>query len=138
MPYGGVRRRPGPLLGGSAILAKRNNQQRLQYLQQLQTIVHQRVHPQKIEKADNIALPNTLANTTHDLNGVDVQIPESKKNYTTSAPLVSNPFPDLLSHEVPQTSQFNSANQQSLGPNSSLRTNFSSDGQIYSKPGNIL
>ena len=40
MPYGGVRRRPGPLLGGSAILAKRNNQQRIQYLQQLQTIVN--------------------------------------------------------------------------------------------------
>ena len=79
MPYGGIRRRPGPLLGGSAILAKRNSQQRLQYLQQLQTIVQQKGQeqgPGNVAQENERSLQFSSDNTNNTSYEVNIKLSE--------------------------------------------------------------
>ena len=109
MPYGGVRRRPGPLLGGSAILAKRNNQQRLQYLQQLQNLVQQKESDciTNEQSAENIAQTSTVNVQKHSasLNPTaphQALMENGQSLLLKNENMISNPYPDLLSHEVPQ------------------------------------
>ena len=111
MPYGGVRRRPGPLLGGSAIMAKRNNQQRLQYLQQLQNIVQQKESDCTVngQNIGNLTQTSTV-NVQKHLDSLDKMLPhqapidKGQSLLLKSENVISNPYPDLLSHEVPQHS----------------------------------
>ena len=111
MPYGGVRRRPGPLLGGSAIMAKRNNQQRLQYLQQLQNIVQQKGSDctANSQNVGNLTQTST-GNVQKNLDNLDKTSPQQalmdqgQGLLLKSENIISNPYPDLLSHEVPQHS----------------------------------
>ena len=117
MPYGGVRRRPGPLLGGSAILAKRNNQQRLQYLQQLQNLVHQKesdciTNEQNVENFTKTSTANIQKNSASLDKTASHQalIDPGQSLLLKSENMISNPYPDLLSHEVPQHSVNANAN----------------------------
>ena len=109
MPYGGVRRRPGPLLGGSAILAKRNNQQRLQYLQQLQNLVQPKESDCKKNEQNAENLTQTSAvNVQKNLGSLDKVsshqdlMGHGQSLLHKSENMISNPYPDILSHEVPQ------------------------------------
>ena len=112
MPYGGVRRRPGPLLGGSAILTQRNNQQRLQYLQQLQHIVHPKEQQQnygQLEILNGHSSQHVVDITNQDIHSSNTKISnptmpeESSHQSKASDSSISNTYPDLLSHELPHT-----------------------------------
>ena len=140
MPYGGVRRRPGPLLGGSAILAKRNNQQRLQYLQQLQNIVHpKQPEPsyEKVETNNDLSKKSKSDEATQNLYGVNIKISDhnistkSPNQFSTSEMLISSPYPDLLSHEMPQANRCSSDNPISLSPPPSSQGSFQTYGPMY-------
>ena len=111
MPYGGIRRRPGPLLGGSAILAKRNSQQRLQYLQQLQTIVQPKGQEQgygNVAQENERSLQFSSDDTNNSSNEVNIKlsdqnsVDESLNQFKIPVSNISNTYPDLLSHEIPQ------------------------------------
>ena len=108
MPLGGVRRRPGPLLGGSAILAKRNNQQRQQYIQQLQTLVQQKENNHKNKESNTVNSLQPEINNQNSSSGFDNRILPNTivgnvQNLAQNNEIViSNPYPDLLSHEVGQ------------------------------------
>lgn len=121
MTYGGMRRRPGPLLGGSAILTQRTNQQRIQYLQQLENIVHQkeRQHsytnhsmlttnqkssPQLITISSHKSPPNTVSEPV-DHTFIDEE-KHSSSNQENNNCSIATSYPDLLSHEVPQHKLF--------------------------------
>ena len=144
MPYGGIRRRPGPLLGGSAILAKRNTQQRLQYLQQLQTIVQQKGNEQgygKVETANGCSSQFSSNNTSHNSYGVNIKLPEnnsvdeSLNQFKTSDFNISNPYPDLLSHEIPRNSM--NSNLQSINASPSSQILVQSYGEMYYSLGKL-
>ena len=118
MQYGGPRRRPGPLLGGSAILTKRNNQQRIQYLQQIQNIVHQKEEQQEDNKLE---IPNTNSTThildiaNHNFCSGNPNLPKSNLNYAEkSDKFIPSHYPDLLSHELPHSTEQSYKNHQSL------------------------
>ena len=116
MPYGGVRRRPGPLLGGSAILAKRNNQQRQQYLQQLQTLVHQKGNDYGNEQSSNGTSTQLANNIQNPLSGFDnnthhqTSLGNDQSLMQIKENMISNHYPDLLSHEVPQHNMYSMGN----------------------------
>ena len=113
MSYGGMRRRPGPLLGGSAILTQRSNQQKMQYLQQLENIVRQKEQQHNYTNSMvtvKKSSPQMINNSSQKLGNimsehVDHTSPEqnpltSKQENNNCPPEAS--YPDLLSHEVPQ------------------------------------